>query len=204
MVNILTVKGSPRKDSNSFLLLQRALEGIKNNLSLKRYNIENIDVSELEISCCQACDYCYQNRECCIRDDMSGLYEIFDSADIILVSTPVFFGGVPAQFKKLIDRCQVIWASKYKLRDSLIDRNKNRMGYVFAAAGAPEEREQFLAVKKEVTMFFRVLNTDYRGDFFVSDVERRPVSDRDNVLNKANNIGKKIAREFIGNDECDY
>lgn len=40
-------------------------------------------------------------------------------ADKLIISTPVYFMGVPSQAKALIDRCQSLWAKKYILKNPI-------------------------------------------------------------------------------------
>ncbi len=44
---------------------------------------------------------------CVIDDDMTEIYELIDTADELIVVSPVYFAGPPAQFKALIDRMQL-------------------------------------------------------------------------------------------------
>ncbi len=197
-MNILAIKGSPRLQSNSHILLENALVGIKENNILidQEIRIKTIMANNLDINYCKSCNYCYQNRQCIHQDDMVQLYRDFNQADIVLVSTPVFFNSIPAQLKTIIDRCQAIWASKYILNNSIINRKKKRVGFLFAAGGAAEYEEQFLAVHKVIEMFFRVINTEFKDELMITNVDKIPVTKREDVLGKAYNIGKDLLSDY--------
>lgn len=191
MIKLLGIKGSPRKESNSNLMLDKAVEGSKDN-SQKEVKPKIINPTKMNINPCRGCFQCDKAGKCIINDGMEQLYKEFDQADIVLVSTPVFFNGVSAQLKTMIDRCQAIWGSKYGAQNSLIDREKERVGFLLAAGGAPAYREQFTAVRKVSEMFFRVINTDWKGELSISNTDENPVTEREDILKKAYQTGKEL------------
>ena len=190
-LNVLTIKGSPRKKSNSHILLNKVLEGIKDNNQYKA-KVTSIDPTKHQIKACQACDGCYEDGYCVIKDDMQQLYNKFDKADIILVSTPIYFNGISAQLKTMIDRCQSLWASKYRAEEPVIDTEKTRKGYLLAAGGAPSYPDQFVAADKVMDMFFRVTNADYVEMLSVANTDDNPVEEREEILNKAYQMGYSL------------
>ena len=48
---------------------------------------------------------------CAIRDDMAGIFTQMQQADVIVLSSPVYFYSLSAQLKMLIDRCLVDYKS---------------------------------------------------------------------------------------------
>ncbi|MFN2363760.1 MAG: flavodoxin family protein, partial [Halarsenatibacteraceae bacterium] len=119
MLNLLAIKGSPRSNSNSSFMLDQVVEGCK-----EKAEAENIELSEkiikpftMDIKACTACFHCDKTAECVFNDDMAELLKDFDQAEIVLLASPVFFNGTPSHIKKMIDRCQPLWASKYVLEE---------------------------------------------------------------------------------------
>lgn len=110
-MKILAILGSPRK-GNSEILINEAL----NALSIFNYNITIVKVCELKISGCSACDGCSSSGVCIVDDDMTKIYPLLKESQRIIIATPIFFFGVPGQFKLLIDRCQALWYEKYVLK----------------------------------------------------------------------------------------
>lgn len=190
MHKIIAIKGSPHQNSSSNLLVEKCLDGLKDKLEDVEAKV--IYPHLVNISPCRACQYCYETAECIIDDEMGAIIEDLNQADIILISAPVFFNGVPSQLKALIDRCQVIWASKYEVKEPIIDTEKERRGYLFTTGGAPEYPKQFVGVHQEIEMFFRALNTEFIGSLTVEDVDGRPVSNREELLSKAYQISEKL------------
>ena len=53
---------------------------------------------------------------CVIDDDMAEVRKHLDAADELIVVSPVYFAGPPAQFKALLDRLQPYWRSDVRTR----------------------------------------------------------------------------------------
>jgi multimeric flavodoxin WrbA len=77
--------------------------------------MEILSVAGRRIEGCLGCGSCYQTGECVIEDDMAVFYPPVEAATRIVVATPVYFYGVPALGKAMIDRLQVFWSRIYKL-----------------------------------------------------------------------------------------
>lgn len=190
MHKIIAIKGSPHQNSSSNLLVEQCLDGLKDKLGEVETKV--IYPHLVDVSPCRACQYCYETAECIIDDDMEAIIEDFNQADIIIISAPVFFNGVPSQLKALIDRCQVIWASKYEVKEPIIDTEKKRVGYLFSTGGAPEYPDQFVGVHKVIEMFFRALNTEFLGSLTAFNVDEKPARDRKELLLEAYQVSEKL------------
>lgn len=64
---------------------------------------------------CMHCDYCLENKECIIQDDMKEIYENLQDADGIILATPVQSGSVSAQLSIIMDRTRALEAIDYNL-----------------------------------------------------------------------------------------
>ena len=194
-MKVLVIKGSPRAQGNSSLLMEEVLNGLKEK-GKEGLEINTINPYQLDINPCINCDNCQQELKCIFDDDMNDLYMKFDRSDIILVATSIYFNGTPAKLKAMIDRCQLIWSSKYIFDNSIIKRDKQRIGYLLATGGAPEYDEQFCCIKKVMKMFFKVINTDFKNKLLISNVDKKPVKNRKKILNKAYQIGLDLTEAF--------
>lgn len=110
-MKILAILGSPRK-GNSEILLNEAIKLLDKTI----HEITILNPCNLNISGCTACDGCKETGECIIQDDMERIYPILKEARRIIIASPIFFFGIPAQFKLLVDRCQCLWYEKYVLK----------------------------------------------------------------------------------------
>ncbi len=191
MINVLAIYGSHRRGHNSDMLVDKLLEGIGSDGAA----VEKVYASSELIKSCTACEGCYKLGRCVIKDEMQQVYAAFNKADIIIAASPVYFYTVTSHMKKLIDRCQAVWASKYKTGASLVSK-KHRVGYVVCTAGEPEDRSYFGCTLKVFELFYKCINTELVDSLLVSDVDTLQVKDRHDVQQKAIEAGRRL-RELL-------
>jgi multimeric flavodoxin WrbA len=97
---ILIISGSPRKGGNSDVLCDQFAKGAKQNDNV----VEKIYLRDKQIGFCNACYACEQSHECVQKDDMKVILEKMIEADVIVLSTPVYFYSMDGQIKTMIDR----------------------------------------------------------------------------------------------------
>jgi len=126
-MKILGLIGSPRKGSNTDLLVSAILEGAgaNNHLTEKIY-LYDFEIAacvdcrackkglyDFEIAACVDCRACKKgNFKCAIGDSMQVLYPKLEEADVIVFGTPLYWYGPSAKMKLLIDRLRPFIASK--------------------------------------------------------------------------------------------
>lgn len=103
---ILILSGSPRKGGNSDLLCDEFMRGATEAGN----QAEKIRVAERKIGYCTGC-YCCQTSGgvCAIKDDMAEVLQKMIDADVIVLSSPVYFYSIDAQLKTVIDRTVARW-----------------------------------------------------------------------------------------------
>ena len=166
-MKVLGIYGSPRKNGNSDLLLDKVLEGA----GTAGAGIEKVYVRDLKISGCRECGGCDQTGVCAVSDDMEHIYPLLWDSKIIFLSTPIFFYGLPAQAKLLVDRTQAMW-SRRKLEKTLEQRKSydHGRGYLIAV-GATKGKNLFEGVKLTAKYFFDALDKSYEGGLFFRAIE---------------------------------
>jgi multimeric flavodoxin WrbA/protein-tyrosine-phosphatase len=164
----LGLQGSPRKKGNTDLLLAMVME------ALERRGVEThvIDVCRRHIEPCKEITVCEKTGLCPIDDDMSReIYGLLRRADIVVAASPVFFYGVTAQLKALIDRCQTLWARKYMLK--LNDPGHlTRRGFVLAV-GATSGKQLFDGLNLTAKYFFDGISARFAGSLTYRQIEKR-------------------------------
>ncbi len=166
-MKVLAIHGSPRKDGNSELLLKEAVKAIE----AEGHKVVIIKAAALKIAPCINCDGCVETGECIIKDDMGMVYNAIEDADRVLVASPVFFFGVPAQLKALIDRCQALWCKKYLLKQPISDK-KDRKGLLIMVGGMARERG-FEASNATVTAFFRTIDVPTHEFIYFKSIDAK-------------------------------
>lgn len=64
---------------------------------------------------CDNCGACLGTGQCCHVDDFEALVDVLDEADALMLVSPVYFAGPPAQLKAFFDRYQARWVRRYVL-----------------------------------------------------------------------------------------
>lgn len=187
MINVLAIYGSHRRGQNSDILIDKLLEGIGSD----EVSVEKVYASSQGIKSCTACEGCYKLGRCIIKDEMQSIYQSIDKADIVISSSPVYFYTVTSEMKKLIDRCQAVWASKYKTVNPIISK-KHRVGYIACTAGEPESRSYFDCTVKVFELFYKCINTELIGSLLVSNVDDLHVKDRTDTQLEAFEAGRRL------------
>ena len=100
MKSIFVLSSSPRKGGNSDILCDQFMKGAED----AGHHTEKIFLKEKKINYCSGCGTCFNTGKCSQKDDMSEVLEKMISADVIVMSTPVYFYTMCGQMKTLIDR----------------------------------------------------------------------------------------------------
>lgn len=65
---------------------------------------------------CIGCDRCKEDFTCIYSDDLVRISSALDAADAVLVVSPIYFAGVPSQFKAVLDRFQpYFWKRQHQI-----------------------------------------------------------------------------------------
>ncbi|MGZ7044657.1 MAG: flavodoxin family protein [Methanobacterium sp.] len=114
MVKIIGIIGSPRKNSNTSYLVNKALESAEEaGAEVEIYNLGQMDMEP-----CIACDICKLTGECPKDDDVGDILPVIRDAHGIIIGSPVYFGNVSAQLKIFMDRSRPL-RSDFKLKDKV-------------------------------------------------------------------------------------
>ncbi len=152
--SVLGLSCSPRREGNSDLMCDSALEGA----ALAGATVEKVSVAFLDIHPCKACNACFKTGRCVQRDDMQALYPKLLSCEGIILAAPIFSMNLAAQAKIMIDRLQCVWSKKFVLEEPAVPdeiRGKRR-GLWLGAAGL-DKPEVFEPALPTVRYFFAML-----------------------------------------------
>jgi multimeric flavodoxin WrbA len=187
-MKVLVILGSPRKGGNTEILASQVIAGMKDAGA----DVELIRLADYRISPCIACGGCEKTGRCVVQDDMQDLYPRIDSADRLVLVSPIYFYGVTAQLKAFIDRCQALWSRKYLLRQRR-QGGVPRIGYLVSAAATKGEKI-FDGAVLTAQYALDAMDFKYGGALLVKGVDRQgAVSRRPEELERARLFGRKIA-----------
>jgi multimeric flavodoxin WrbA len=167
-MKVLGILGSPRENGNSEALLDAALEGAKEAGA----EIEKIRLTDLDYEPCRECHGCDDTGLCIVEDDMEKLYPKLIECDRLILASPVFFMGISAQTKAMIDRCQCLWVRKYRMKQKIGKGRDHRKGFLIVVGGSPNP-EKFIAPVKVSRAFFATLDVDYDNEILITGVDAK-------------------------------
>jgi len=99
-MKVVGVNGSHRRDGNSGMMLERALEVCE----AAGFEVEEIDLADKSIGYCTDCGFCAKRYGCSQEDDVKAILDALASADGIIIASPTYFGGVSGRLRALFDR----------------------------------------------------------------------------------------------------
>lgn len=186
---LLGIYGSPRKGGNSDQLLDKALDGASSEGAETR----RLYARNQKMSGCLECGGCDETGKCVVEDDMQSIYPLLEDANVIILSSPMFFYGITAQAKALIDRSQAMW-SRRMLEKTPEQRKQydSGRGYLIGV-GATRGKNLFEGAELTAKYFFDALDMTYEGGLFFRRLEKSSdLQEQPEILQQALEFGKKV------------
>lgn len=183
---VLCLHGSPRVGGNTDALLAALAEGALTAGA----RVEHVLCRSLAAAPCTGCGVCTGTGECVLRDGMDAVYALVDQATAVVLGAPVYFLGLPAQVKAVIDRFQCRWARRYLLD---LPPGPPRPGAFLSAAGSPAH-SVFTCAQRTVEAWFDVLGVECRANLLYGGVDDRgAVTAHPDALAEARKVGASFA-----------
>jgi len=189
-MKVLGIYGSPRRGGNTDILLDEALKGAKSSGA----NISFIRCCDLDIAGCIECGGCAETGECVVDDDMQSVYPRLLEADVIILASPIFFYGVTAQAKALIDRCQAMWCRRFLGKTPAEKKAYSSGRGHLISVGATKGGNLFLGAELVAKYFFDALDMSYEGGVLVKSVDGKgEIGKHPDALKAAFELGSAAA-----------
>ncbi len=131
-MNIALLQGSPNITGSTALLCEQFTQGAR----ASGHEVDRIDLAELSIAPCTGCGRCgYGAHPCVQHDDMRIVRETILDADMVVFATPLYYYGMSAQLKIVIDRfcADNIAIESKRLKAALISPAWNADSWTFDA-----------------------------------------------------------------------
>jgi len=122
-------------------------------------NVNIINAFDSDVHACTACGLCAHEPRCLFNDSMSDIYSLIRNADIISISSPLYFSSFPAPLKSIIDRCQLLWEESRRTGINI----KAKKGIFLCTAGS-DYNDIFSCVLTGIRHFFNTINTSFDMD----------------------------------------
>jgi multimeric flavodoxin WrbA/protein-tyrosine-phosphatase len=192
---ILGLQGSPRKKGNTDTFLSAFLD----RAARRGAAVKTIQAAKAGIVPCRGCGYCEKHGTCVIADDpmAAEIYGLIRRADLVVAASPVYFYGISAQLKILIDRCQTLWSRKYifKVKDPLASARK---GLLFSVA-ASQGRQLFDGIHLTAKYFFDAIDARMEHAITYRGIEAKgAIRQRDNWIDDIEAAIEKTVAPLAG------
>jgi multimeric flavodoxin WrbA len=189
-IKILGLVGSPNINGNTAKLVNAILDGAAENGSEKSiYNL-----ASLNIKGCDACLKCQESGCCLINDDMQELYQEIQTADAIVLGSPVYMWQMTAQTKLLIDRLTAFLKPNFSSR---LDNKK----LILVFSQGSSDRDAFKPYFEYTAGLLYYLGFDVLETIIAAGTDKLEVSSRPGLIEKARELGKLISAPHMSEPE---
>lgn len=144
-MKIVVLNGSPRQ-GNTKDLLDAFLKGVKDA------EVTYYDAGKGKVLPCEGCDACFKLNKCKHNDDTNMIINKLIEADAIVFGTPVYFWGISAQLKAVIDKMYMFNTVDYKVPGKKIG--------LISVGGADLENMQYQLISDQMKCICDFLKWD--------------------------------------------
>ena len=137
-MKVLIFNGSPRK-GNTMTAVKAIKKGIESRPDASNIEVDVIVAEGKNIIPCRACNACGCMSRCIFADDSPEINAAVEAADVLIFATPVYWWGMTAQLKLIID--------KFYARATKLKGNK-KIGTVMIG-GAELNNPEFAIIQKQ-------------------------------------------------------
>lgn len=133
-MHIVVLEGSPNTKGSSNLLAAHFIKGAE----AAGHSVEVYDLPKMNIHPCTGCIHCGYEGPCAINDDVGQVRAAILRSDMIVFVTPLYYYGMSAQLKTMIDRFCAFNGSiqRKRLHSALISAAWNDDAWTFDALEA--------------------------------------------------------------------
>ncbi len=183
--------GSPRKEGNTAWIVNKILDGAKEQGAETR----SWYFSDLDIKPCRGCLGCHKgdrNRGCVIDDDMQKLYGALEQADLLVLGSPIYMGQMSAQAKIFTDRLFAQISPRFSphFKENAV---KKKLVLVFTQ-GNPDTG-MFQVYFGYTKHMFQLLEFDVKGVHVVAGMRNEPAHERKGLHTAMKDIGSSLVSE---------
>ena len=149
----------------------------------EKHNVEVVLVRDHHINPCIGCDSCFkrENNSCFQNDNMQLIYDKLLHADMLVVASPVYFYGISAQLKALIDRLHTPMRNRFAIRRAAL--------LLVAGNTLPDLFDAILLQYRMILCYF---NIEDLGHILVGGVREPGAISGHPALEKAYQLGRRM------------
>ena len=178
MSRILVLNGSVRRGGNTELLAQSFAEGARKN-----NNVEIVSVADFKVNPCIGCNSCFkrEGNACFQNDSMKEIYQKLKETDTLVLASPVYFYGISAQLKAVIDRLHTPMRNSFPIKKLAL-----------ILVGAATLPEMFDAIKVQYKLALNFFGLEDAGTVLVRGAKEKGDVKNTDGLKNAYNLGSSM------------
>lgn len=185
----LGILAGPRKGWTNDQLLDKVLEGLKDNGT----EVEKISLYDLDIRHCTGCGSC-ETGKCVIDDDHQMVLDKMGDSDIVVFASPTYWSNVTSMAKTFFDRS----ASFFEMTKAGPRRTADKPGKVvlITSCGIPYPLSHLLGMAtgcmRAMKVFFGYMKVRITKFYATGMVDYNKSKPSGKILNRAYNLGKNL------------
>lgn len=180
-MNIVLLQGSPRRKGSTSLLSDSFIKGAQES----GHQVKRFDLASMNIHPCIGCVACGYEGPCVQKDDNEIVKKALLEADMVVFATPLYYFGMSAQLKTIIDRFCAYNSSLQK---------KHLKSALLTVAWDSEEWT-FDALKGYYHTLVRYLNMEDCGIVLGYGCGTPAITKQSIYPNEAYELGKSLSKE---------
>lgn len=177
-MKIVVLEGSPNKNGSSNTLANAFIEGAKE----AGHGVDVIDAAHANIHPCTGCIHCGYEGPCVQKDDVDDIRARVLAADMMVFVTPLYYYGMSARLKTLVDR--------FCAFNSSIQRKHMKSAMIAAAWNA--DGRTFEALEAHDKTLVRYLNLKDMGAVRGKGCGTPSMTKRSRYVQQAYELGKNL------------
>lgn len=177
-MKILILEGSPNRSGSTHLLAESFANGAKD----AGHTVQSISAAHAKIHPCTGCIHCGYEGPCVQKDEMEMIRPQILDADMLVFATPLYYYGMSAQLKTVIDRfCSF---------NSSIQRKHMRSALLAVAWN--DDTWTFHALEAHYQTLVHYLNFQDKGQILGKGCGTPAMTQRSQYMNMAYQLGKEL------------
>jgi len=185
-MKIIGFSGSPRKEGNTAWVVNKILEGAKEqSAETEFWNFSNYDINP-----CKGCLGCVQSGRCIVNDDMQKIYAALKQADALVLGSPVYMGQMSAQAKIFTDRLFAHITPRFSPRFN--EENVGKKLILMFTQGNPNP-DMFKAYFDYTKNMFQLLEFDVKDVVVITGTRSELASERKELYSTMKEVGSSLA-----------
>ena len=177
-MKILVLNGSPRK-GNTLTAINSFVKGVS-----CEHEVEVVDTYKLDVSPCTGCRACQCYKGCVAKDDSNMIVDKIVDADLLVFATPVYWWGITAQLKMVIDKCYCKGAYL-----------KNKKAGIIVVGGAETNDKQYELIKGQFDCISGYLSWDLLFYNAYSATQNDDLANNESAIKELESLGALLDSE---------